>query len=92
MVTIQLDNAQEERLRALAAGQGRDPAELARRVIEDYLDFQAASHDTPENWAEASVAMTSEFMRPQELAELRGKLVAWEDDWNAPGMDAYDAM
>jgi SOS response regulatory protein OraA/RecX len=23
-------------------------------------------------------------------AELRGKLSAWEEDWNAPGMEAYD--
>ncbi len=23
-------------------------------------------------------------------AELRGKLTAWEEDWNAPGMEAYD--
>jgi hypothetical protein len=27
---------------------------------------------------------------PEELVELRGKLQAWEDDWNAPGMEAYD--
>jgi len=26
----------------------------------------------------------------RESAELRGKLAAWEDDWNAPGMEAYD--
>jgi len=26
----------------------------------------------------------------REAAELRGKLGAWEEDWNAPGMDAYD--
>ena len=25
-----------------------------------------------------------------EAAELRGKLAAWEEDWNAPGMEAYD--
>jgi len=25
-----------------------------------------------------------------EAAELRGKLAAWEADWNAPGMEAYD--
>ena len=28
----------------------------------------------------------------EELAELRGKLAAWEADWNAPGMEAYDAL
>jgi hypothetical protein len=27
---------------------------------------------------------------PVEIAELRGKLAAWEEDWNAPGMEAYD--
>jgi len=26
----------------------------------------------------------------EELAELRGKLAAWEEDWNAPGMEDYD--
>jgi len=26
-----------------------------------------------------------------EAAELRGKLASWEEDWNAPGMEAYDA-
>jgi hypothetical protein len=27
---------------------------------------------------------------PDEIAELQGKLEAWGDDWNAPGMEAYD--
>lgn len=27
---------------------------------------------------------------PDELAELRGKLAVWEEDWNAPGMEAYN--
>jgi hypothetical protein len=26
----------------------------------------------------------------EEIADLRGKLAAWEHDWNAPGMEAYD--
>ena len=26
----------------------------------------------------------------REAAELRGRLAAWEEDWNAPGMEAYD--
>ena len=25
-----------------------------------------------------------------QAVELRGKLAAWEEDWNAPGMEAYD--
>ena len=27
---------------------------------------------------------------PEEIADLRGKLEAWVEDWNAPGMEAYD--
>ena len=27
---------------------------------------------------------------PDEVAEVRGKLAAWEEDWHAPGMEAYD--
>ena len=26
----------------------------------------------------------------RESAELRGKLTAWEEDWNTPGMEVYD--
>ena len=26
----------------------------------------------------------------REAAEMRGKLAAWEEDWNAPGMEVYD--
>jgi hypothetical protein len=29
---------------------------------------------------------------PEELADLRGKFASWEEDWNAPGMEAYDEM
>ena len=31
-------------------------------------------------------------MTLSESAELRGKLAAWEEDWNAPGMEAYDRL
>ncbi len=26
----------------------------------------------------------------EEVADLRGKMAAWEEDWNAPGMEAYN--
>ena len=29
-------------------------------------------------------------LTPSQIAELRGKLAAWEADWSAPGMEAYD--
>ncbi|HXS67410.1 MAG TPA: hypothetical protein VN761_01125 [Candidatus Polarisedimenticolia bacterium] len=33
---------------------------------------------------------SSNLLTLRESAELRGKLAAWEEDWNAPGMEAYD--
>ena len=35
-------------------------------------------------------AAKPEALTLQESAELRGKLAAWEEDWNAPGMEVYD--
>jgi len=29
---------------------------------------------------------------PAEVAELRWRFAAWEEDWNAPGMEAYDEL
>jgi hypothetical protein len=29
-------------------------------------------------------------LTPEEFAELDAKLEAWHEDWNAPGMEAYD--
>jgi hypothetical protein len=39
----------------------------------------------------ATDAPTPPDFTHEELVELRGKLAAWEEDWNAPGMEAYDA-
>jgi hypothetical protein len=36
------------------------------------------------------VAVGEPSFTSEELADLRGKLEAWEEDWNAPGMEAYD--
>lgn len=58
--------------------------------------------ETPEDVHEARVivaflpADSSQKKKPQltpaEIAELRWKLSAWEEDWNAPGMEAYDEL
>ena len=37
-----------------------------------------------------SAAAAAPPMELHEAAELRGKLAASEEDWNAPGMEAYD--
>jgi hypothetical protein len=56
--------------------------------------------ENPVNVQEARVIVTflpmpldpdgSPRFTPEEVAELRGKLAAWEEDWNAPGMEEYD--
>ena len=57
--------------------------------------------EAPENINEARVIVTflpdsigtadgASFTR-EEVADLRGKVAAWEEYWNAPGMEAYDA-
>ena len=48
-----------------------------RPVLVTFLEPAAAEPGTP-------------VLTPAQAAELRGKLAAWEEDWNAPGMEAYD--
>lgn len=65
MISFQLDPVTEQRLRQLAASQGQDMAALAKRVLEEFLEFQSLQPDTEEEWAEASVALTPEVL-PRE--------------------------
>jgi hypothetical protein len=39
---------------------------------------------------ESSPSGSPPGLTPDQVADLRGKLAAWEEDWNAPGMEAYD--
>jgi predicted transcriptional regulator len=69
MVAIELDSVHQERLDKLAEAQGQDKATLARRIIEDYLDFEAMGGDSEEAWAQASIALTPEIMGPEDWNE-----------------------
>jgi predicted transcriptional regulator len=62
MVAIQLDQGREELLDQLARAEGAEPADVARRVLEDYLDFRSLPQDDLADWAEASVRLTPEIM------------------------------
>ena len=37
-----------------------------------------------------SKAATESPLSQEEIAELRARLAGWEQDWTAPGMEAYD--
>jgi len=43
-----------------------------------------------EEMARQYPAAASNPLTLHEAAELRGKLAAWEEDWNAPAMEAYN--
>jgi len=69
----------EAAIGALTPAERRRLAEDLPRLVPE-LDFASTEAGGAPN------------LRPEEVAELRGKLAAWEKDWNAPGMEAYDAL
>jgi hypothetical protein len=62
MVAVQLDHGREKLLDQFARAEGAEPADVARRVLEDYLDFRSLPNDDLADWAEASVRLTPEIM------------------------------
>ncbi len=56
--------------------------------------------EAPVNISEARVIVTflpnsigpadGASFTPEEVADLRGKLAAWKEDWDAPGMEEYN--
>ena len=75
MITLQIDLADQERLEELAKRQGCDVSQLASHIIEAYLDAQAWSRDSAEQWAEASTALAAEIFAEE----------SWPDGESADG-------
>jgi hypothetical protein len=69
MVAVQLDPGREELLVQLARAESAEPADVARRVLEDYLDFRSLPQDELANWAEASIRLSPEIMRDENWDE-----------------------
>jgi len=68
-------------------------------VEKIFQKAQSLPEEAQEKLLRAAEELTREYppgsSRPlslHEAAELRGKLAAWEEDWNAPGMEAYDHL
>ncbi len=76
MITIQLDEAKQQRFEQLATSAGQDVSELVQRIVDEYLDAQAWCQDSAEDWAAASVALApdilaSEMSKEQSVARRR---------------------
>lgn len=69
MVAIELDREQERRLSELAASRGIQLSEIAKIIIEDYLDFQNLRSATDGQWAETSVALAPKVMENENWGE-----------------------
>jgi len=69
MVAVQLDRDREQLLERLARAEGAEPADIARRVLEDYLDFHSLPKDDVADWAEASAALAPEIMGDENWDE-----------------------
>src|SRR5262245_43997810 len=84
----------------MAAYVWREENDMIQTIEGIFRNGKVELSELPANVNEARVIVTflpSEFGPPdgpsfttEELTELRGKLEAWEADWNAPGMEAYD--
>ena len=70
MITIQLSPEREELLRNLARSRGEDASNLARSVLEEYLDHGAPA-DTNALWADASVALASEVLDQESWDDVK---------------------
>lgn len=68
-ITIHLNSNQEKQLRRIAAHQGTDVPELVHEVLEDYLALQQWQKDSPEDWAQASLALAPEIMEKENWEE-----------------------
>lgn len=56
------------------------PADAESRVIVTFL------------LQEGHIDLASVGIAPEQAADLRSRLKAFEEDWNRPDMDAYDAL
>ena len=70
------------------------PMSTAEKIFQKAQALPKEAQETllriAEEMAQEYPQTASSPLTLREAAELRDKLAAWEEDWNAPGMEAYD--
>jgi hypothetical protein len=76
----------------LAKGVGTLAATSATRIRDPWITFEHTRTTTNGQTIPRHLLISSLGWSAQEAAEIRLRLLPFEEDWNAPGMDLYDAL
>ena len=69
MVAVSLDTNRQQQLEQLASAEGMGAADLARQVIEDYLDLSALREFSDDEWAQGCEALASDVFPDESWEE-----------------------
>lgn len=76
----------------LAKGVGALTVSSATRIRDPWITFEHTRTTTNGQRFPHHLLISSLDWSAQEAAEIRLRLLPFEDDWNAPGMEIYDAL
>lgn len=76
----------------LAKGVGTLAVSSATRIRDPWITFEHTRTTTNGQTFHHHNLISSLGWSAQEAAEIRLRLLPFEDDWNAPGMEIYDAL
>lgn len=75
----------------LAKGGGTLAVSSVTRIRDPWITFEH-TRTTTDGQLFHHLLISSLGWSAQEAAEIRLRLLPFEDDWNAPGMELYDAL
>ena len=76
----------------LAKGVGTLAVSSTTRIRDPWITFEHTRTTTNGQVFRPHLLISSLGWSAQEAAEIRLRLLPFEDDWNAPGMEIYDAL
>jgi hypothetical protein len=76
----------------MAKGVGALAVSSVTRIRDPWITFEHTRTTTNGQTVHHHLLISSLGWSDQEAAEIRLRLLPFEDDWNAPGMELYDAL